>query len=94
MESRIVFGPESAIGSFAPGSRAEARLRAAEAGAKGINNFADKKLRGGLESRNQLQNPAHVLSVWLSAGSMSDFRIHWRKQHRIAPGRAPVLIMI
>ena len=24
------------------------------------NNFADEKLRGGLETRNQVQNPAHV----------------------------------
>ena len=36
MDSRIVFGSESATGSFAPGSRAEVRLRTADAGAKGI----------------------------------------------------------
>ena len=36
MESRIVFGHESATASFAPGSCAEVRLRTADAGAKGL----------------------------------------------------------
>ena len=64
MESRIVIGPAYRLGSFAPGSRAETRLRVSEAGVKGLTlliqnsigspllDFCRNPGRGGLNSRN------------------------------------------